>query len=70
MRKEQQTTCKKPLLPRKENLDFFHALSVVQKKNHQNLGLLFSPFSQAALPNVLVKVALLVCIQLLMYWGL
>lgn len=61
---------KKNLLPKKKNTDFFHVLSVAQKKNPQNLGLLLSPFSQVVLPNILEKVVLLVWIQLPMPWGL
>lgn len=73
MRKEQSIYKKTPLLPKKKNLDFFHVLPVAQKKKPnkpQNLELLFSPFPQVALPNVLAKVILLVWIQLLINWGL
>lgn len=71
--RERTKNClQKNLLPKKKNLDFFfHVLSVVQKtKPKQNLGVLFSPFSQVALPNVLAKAVLLLWIQLPMHQGL
>lgn len=73
-RQEERTTnyLQKNLLPKKNLVCFFfsRSFSSAEKKSQLNLGLLFSPFSQAALPNVLAKVVLLVCIQLPMHCGL